>query len=57
MVSIRTADYAGSLWSAPVETLEHEIPNAADCQDNKRTDGHVDSFLDPVPARAISLAG
>ena len=46
-----------SLLSAPVETLEHEVTDTADCQDYQRTDGHVDSFLDPVPTHGVSLAG
>jgi hypothetical protein len=45
-----------SLRLAPVEALEHQIAETANCQGNEWADGHV-HFQDPVSADCISLAG
>ena len=50
MVSLRAQLWADSLWSAPVETFKHEVPNTGNSQANKWTDDRVQH---PVPAGGI----
>jgi len=57
MVSFKTTDFTYSLWSAPVEILEHEISDTVNFQYYKQTDVHVVSFLNPGFCCGISLAG